>query len=146
MIARDGIRPSPPEVDMNTGHTAVDHGRWKSWSQLTTEDRLLLAYCEEMGGLLVTEVPVGGHRKAIWPGGSKAWRIDGVRILDSSRATGEIVSFSSIGPENFEARIKDRGVEVVEVERKMNRLVVGQAISRPPSQCQTGVLESTPIT
>jgi hypothetical protein len=65
--------------------------------------------------LLVTEVPVGSHRNGIWPGESKVWRIDAVRILDSCRTAGEIVPFSALGPEKFEARIKDRGVEVVEV-------------------------------
>jgi hypothetical protein len=39
MITRNEAWPSPYELDMNTGHTAGDHGRWKSWGQLTTEDR-----------------------------------------------------------------------------------------------------------
>jgi hypothetical protein len=92
---------------------------------------LLLAYLEEVGGLLITEVPAGHPSKEIWPKGSKVRRIDGVRIPDSdAQGAGDelVVSYQSFGAERFQESVEGRSVEVIEVKKKLNRLVLGQVI------------------
>ena len=113
---------------MESTRLHTDHPNWKSPDQLTLEDRLLLAYWKEAGGLLITEVPIGSPSKSIWPEGSRVRRIDGVRILDPGDKGNQIASFQSTDAGRFEEWVKGRQVEVLEAKAKLNRLVLGQVI------------------
>jgi hypothetical protein len=103
----------------------------EAWIPRTHEDYLIEKYLNKVGGIIFTEVGVGGHgRIRKWPPGELR-RIDAVRIPNHPK---EIVVFKRRvnGPrfndlviEGFE---KKEGVEVIEAKRKLNRLVIGQSI------------------
>src|SRR5215213_5265353 len=102
---------------------------WKSPSKRTYEDRLLLEYWRAFGGLVFTEVPVGRDGPKAWPEGAKPRRIDGVRIpsLGYERAPADIVAFSKRrDAKRFEQIVASAEVEVVEVKRALDRVVLGQ--------------------
>jgi hypothetical protein len=104
---------------------------WKSPSKRTYEDRLLLQYWHAFGGLVFTEVPVGRDGPKDWPEGAKPRRIDGVRIAspDSEKVPSEIVAFSKRrDAKRLERVIEGAEVEVVEVKRSLDRVVLGQVI------------------
>ena len=104
---------------------------WKSPSKRTYEDRLLLEYWHALGGLVFTEVPVGRDGPKYWPEGAKPRRIDGVRIAspDSGKVPSEIVAFSrKRDAKRFEQVVAGAGVEVLEVKRALDRVVLGQVI------------------
>jgi hypothetical protein len=109
----------------------VSLANWKSPSKRTHEDRLLLEYWRAFGGLVFTEVPVGRDGPKDWPEGAKPRRIDGVRIasLGSERAPADIVAFSKRrDAKRFEQIVASAEVEVVEVKRALDRVVLGQVI------------------
>lgn len=104
---------------------------WKSPSKRTYEDRLLLEYWQAFGGLIFTEVPVGRDGPKDWPEGAKPRRIDGVRIAspESEKASSDIATFSKRRDAKwFEQTIADAEVEVLEVKRSLDRVVLGQVI------------------
>jgi hypothetical protein len=104
---------------------------WKPSSQWTPEDRLLYAYWQAVGGVIYTEVVIGGQRKAnSWPSGSKPRRIDGVRILlpEVLNADSDIITYSWKNADEFEHKIQEYVVEVIEVKTRLGRYVIGQAI------------------
>jgi hypothetical protein len=109
----------------------VSLANWKSPSKRTHEDRLLLEYWRAFGGLVFTEVPVGRDGPKDWPEGAKPRRIDGVRIAspDSEKVPSEIVAFSKRrDAKRLERVIEGAEVEVVEVKRSLDRVVLGQVI------------------
>jgi hypothetical protein len=104
---------------------------WKPPSKRTYEDRLLLEYWRAFGGLVFTEVPVSRDGPKDWPKGAKPRRIDGVRIasLGSEKIPSEIVAFSKRrDAKRFERAVAGAEVEVVEVKRSLDRVVLGQVI------------------
>jgi hypothetical protein len=104
---------------------------WKPASQWTSEDKLLHAYWKAVGGVIYTEVVIGGRRKAnIWPSGSKPRRIDGVRILlpEVLNPDSDIIAYSSKNSDEFEHKIHEYAAEVIEVKTRLGRYVIGQAI------------------
>ena len=101
---------------------------WTSLPQRKFEDRLLAQYWSATGGLVIGEVPVGGSGSDPWPGGSKTRRIDGVRIPQDATEKSGLVNWGSLEPGQFEEIVTDAPVEVVEVKKKLNRPVIGQAL------------------
>ena len=104
---------------------------WKSPSKRTYEDRLLLEYWRAYGGLVFTEVPVGRDGPKDWPEGTKPRRIDGVRIAlpDSENASSDIFAFSKgRDSKRFEQIVAVADIEVLEVKRALDRVVLGQVI------------------
>lgn len=104
---------------------------WKPPSRRTYEDRLLLEYWRAFGGLVFTEVPVGRDGPKDWPEGAKPRRIDGVRIVSpkSEEAPSDIVAFSKgRDAKRFERVVAGAEVEVLEVKRALDRVVLGQVI------------------
>jgi hypothetical protein len=104
---------------------------WKPPSKRTYEDRLLLEYWQTFGGLVFAEVPVGRDGPKQWPEGAKPRRIDGVRIAssESEKASSEIVAFSKRrDAKRLERVIAGAEVEVLEVKRALDRVVLGQVI------------------
>ena len=105
---------------------------WKRLEDMTYEDKLIKKYHDKVGGIIFTEVGVGGHGGIHkWPPGELR-RIDAVRIPTSDhkeivvfkrRVNGQM--FKDLVIEGFE---KKEGVEVIEAKRKLNRLVIGQSI------------------
>jgi hypothetical protein len=104
---------------------------WKSPSKRTYEDRLLLEYWRSFGGLVFAEVPVGRDGPKDWPEGAKPRRIDGVRIVspEAEKMPSEIIAFSRRrDAKRFEQAVAGAGVEVLEVKRALDRVVLGQVI------------------
>ena len=104
---------------------------WKTSSKRTYEDGLLLKYWQAHGDLVFTEVPVGRDGPRQWPEGARPRRIDGVRIVSSQveKAPSAIVAFSKSRDANrFEQTILGAEVEVLEVKRSLDRVVLGQVI------------------
>jgi hypothetical protein len=110
-------------------HTGL--ANWKTSSKRTYEDGLLLKYWQAHGDLVFTEVPVGRDGPRQWPEGARPRRIDGVRIVSSEveKAPSAIVAFSKSRDANrFEQTILGAEVEVLEVKRSLDRVVLGQVI------------------
>jgi hypothetical protein len=104
---------------------------WKSPSKRTYEDRLLLEYWHAFDGLVFTEVPVGRDGPTDWPQGTKPRSIDGGRIAspESEKAPSDIVAFGKRrDADRFERVIAGAEVEVLEVKRSLDRVVLGQVI------------------
>lgn len=80
-------------------------------------------YCrrENLGGVIFWQVPVGSH----YPKSEARW-IDAVRIPSEDEAV--IKYFTPKSREEFQRLIPHARAEVIEIKRKMNRLVIGQAI------------------
>jgi hypothetical protein len=104
---------------------------WKPSSQWTYEDKLLYTYWQAVGGIIYTEVVVGGRGKANkWPSGSKPRRIDGVRIIlpEVLNSEADIITYSWKNADEFEHKIHEYAVEVIEVKTRLGRYVIGQTI------------------
>lgn len=100
-----------------------------NWTPQTFEDRLLHAYWLKARGRIYLKAPIGGPGGlGNWPPGSKIRRIDGVRVESPGPQQEGIFRFSGRCEEFCEA-IKDRPVELIEVKKKLNRLVIGQVIA-----------------
>lgn len=98
----------------------------KKWEPESIEDQLLEKYWNENKGVIFAEVPVGlSSGRGNWPKGTKVRRIDGIRLKKLPgipngiyRATGDFAGF-----------LKNIGqIEVIEIKKTLNRLVIGQAI------------------
>lgn|SRR5215203_483681 len=119
------------EYREGSSRRSVSLANWKSPSKRTYEDRLLLEYWQTFGGLLFTEVPVGRDGPKDWPEGAKPRRIDGVRIGSRGieTAPSDIVAFGKRrDAKRFERIVAGAEVEVVEVKRALDRVVLGQVI------------------
>ena len=104
---------------------------WKDPERRTNEDRLLLKYWREVGGVIITEVPIGRGGPREWPPGAKTRRIDGVRLVappptlsDGIHAFGRDTNRVMV-----EILIAGARVEVIEVKQDLNRPVLGQVIA-----------------
>ena len=54
----------------------------RSWRPKTNEDMLLHTYWKKIGGIIYTEVPIGGSGgRGKWSMGCTLRRLDGVRIV-----------------------------------------------------------------
>jgi len=105
--------------------------KWKQPSKRTYEDKLLLKYWRKERGLIVTEVRVGKGGIRQWPHGAKSRFIDAIRITHRGpkKMPADIFAFNKINNNHeFAKLVKGAKVEVVEAKRKLNRLVLGQAI------------------
>jgi hypothetical protein len=104
---------------------------WKDPDRRTNEDQLLLKYWREVGGLIITEVPIGRDGPREWPPGAKARRIDGVRLVAPPRgpSDGIYVFARHTNRRWIELFIAGARVEVIEVKQDLNRPVIGQVIA-----------------
>lgn len=103
---------------------------WKPADKRTYEDDLLLGYWETVGGAIFSEVLVGKGGTKQWPAGAKPRRIDGVRIISPPPDTEPpgITVFRKSNAREFERFVTGADVEVIEVKRSLDRVVLGQAI------------------
>jgi hypothetical protein len=98
--------------------------RWKTPDKRSYEDRLLLKYWREVGGVLFTEVPIGRDGPRRWPPGAKPRRIDGVRIVAPKPSLPDGM-YTYVRRENrrtVEDLVAGARVEVIEVKRTLPRL------------------------
>jgi hypothetical protein len=115
---------------------------WKDLESRTNEDRLLLKYWREAGGVIFTEVPIVRHGPREWPlgaywygpplwtPGAKGRRIDGVRLVAPPFGLrNSIYSFVRSGGPMLASFIAGARVEVIEVKQDLNRPVIGQVIA-----------------
>ena len=104
---------------------------WKAPDKRSQEDRLLLKYWRDVGGVLFTEVPIGRDGPRQWPLGAKPRRIDGVRIVAPVPELPDGI-YTFARRENrriVEDLIAGARVEVIEVKRSLDRPVIGQVIA-----------------
>ncbi len=103
---------------------------WKPVDRRTYEDELLLGYWKMVGGAIFTEVLVGKGGTKQWPAGAKPRRIDGVRIVShpAEMRPASITVFRRNNAGEFERLVTGADVEVIEVKRSLDRVVLGQAI------------------
>lgn len=104
---------------------------WKPPSKRTYEDQLLLEYWQDVGGIVFTEVLVGKGGLRQWPASAKPRRIDAIRIVLSEGEEGISGIFTFNKRRNghqVEQLTKSAKVEVVEVKRALDRVVLGQVI------------------
>ncbi|MGO9112079.1 MAG: hypothetical protein ACLP9L_22875 [Thermoguttaceae bacterium] len=87
-----------------------------------TDDRLLTGYSRAVRGFIFSHVYVGKRS-----GGSQLRELDGLRVLASTRQTGKVRKFAGSG-EDFRKLLKGKTVEVIEVDKDLNRWVIGQAV------------------
>jgi hypothetical protein len=100
---------------------------WKPLKKMTPEDYILLKYLNTVGGITFSEVIVGHGGVHEWPPGSKPRRIDAVRVPNSDYK--EIVTFKrGVNGKRFKVLVTGKKVEVIEVKRKLSRLVIGKSI------------------
>ena len=103
---------------------------WKDPESRTNEDRLLLKYWREVGGLIITEVPIGRDGPREWPPGAKQGRIDGVRLVAPPPSLSDgIHAFGRDSRVMTEILIAGARVEVIEVKQYLNQHVIGQVIA-----------------
>ena len=106
---------------------------WKPANKRTKEDKLLLKYWEQVGGIIFTEVFVGKGGIQKWTGdNAKPRRIDGVRVFSPSKNNGlseGIVTFNKKSNfQEFQQILSSGQVEVIEVKHSLDRVVLGQVI------------------
>jgi hypothetical protein len=95
------------------------------------EDAYLEQYWNEVKGMIITELPAGRHTKdGPWPKGSKIRRIDGVRVLrsDVNNLEDKILSYRPRDREYISSILTDAEVEIIEIKKKLNRVVIGQVV------------------
>lgn len=85
----------------------------------TLEDRLLKEYWDENPGLLLKEVKVGGARNE-----RLARRIDGILISQEGK---KVYSRNRFDKEKIRSMIDEKSIKIIEVKKKLNRDVIGQA-------------------
>ena|ERR671911_1881101 len=116
---------------------------WKDPERRTNEDRLLLKYWREVGGVIFTEVPIVRHGPRewplgavrygprLWPPGAKGRRIDGVRIVAPPPGLRDSIYSYVRGASGhlIASFIAGAQVEVIEVKQDLNRPVIGQVIA-----------------
>lgn len=105
--------------------------KWKTENKRGYEDLLLLEHWREVGGLILTEVTVGRGGTIRWPEGAKLRRIDAVRVSPAARTHlgDDIVTFDKkSSSHNLRDIVASENVEVIEIKRTLNRVVLGQVI------------------
>jgi len=108
--------------------------RWRGFKRRSSEDACLMSYGCAAGGVIFTEVPVGGGGSSnAWPPGSKVRRIDGVRLVTEESRSEHPVELRSFDPEfadGFRRQVAaSTELEIVEVKTKLNRPVIGQVLA-----------------
>src|SRR5215204_2275900 len=100
---------------------------WRDPERRSKEDRLLLKYWREVGGLIITEVPIGRDGPREWPPGAKQGRIDGVRLAAPPPSLSDgIHAFTRNTRHNTEILIAGSRVEVIEVKQGLDGEVLGE--------------------
>lgn len=100
------------------------------WEPTTFEYKLLYKYWNKNKGNLFLEVPVGNKELGKWPPGSKIRRIDGVLLLNDLDTNKDIAyPYKDYTIANFNEQTKGNTIELIEVKRKLNRVVIGQVLA-----------------
>jgi hypothetical protein len=108
---------------------------WKEPERRTNEDRLLLKYWREVGGVIFTEMPIVRHGPREWPlgelrygppqfpPGAKKRRIDGVRLLARPPGLSDGIYWfvRESGRHLIASFIAGARVEVIEVKTRAKR-------------------------
>jgi len=112
---------------LNLSDTFPGDDEGTQWTPGSGEDRLLAGYWNEIGGVIVPEVHIGGTGPSTWPSGSSSRRIDGLRFTSEYRD--EITTRTAFTQAQLRDIVQDRHVEVIEVKNSLGRPVIGQAIA-----------------
>lgn len=99
-----------------------------TWEPKNNEDDWLKTYHAQHVGQVFTEVPIGWSRgNGNWAEHGQVRYIDAIRFPDAKDSE-EIYRFSD-GPDRFLDLVDGAAVELIEVKRKLNRLVIGQLVA-----------------
>lgn len=109
--------------DLNDAETREPY----RWTPDTPENRLLVGYWNDVGGVIVTEVHIGKTGPSNWPPGAGSRRLDGLRFRSEYRD--EINTPTAFSQAQLQEIVRDRHVEIIEVKQSLNRPVIGQAIA-----------------
>lgn len=109
--------------DLNDAETPEPY----RWTPDFPENELLVGYWNDVGGVIVTEVHIGGTGPSNWPSGTGKRRLDGLRFRSEYRD--EINTPTAFSQAQLQEIVRDRHVEVIEVKQSLNRPVIGQAIA-----------------
>ena len=102
----------------------------RNWEPRNCEDVLLFKYWKESKGKLFLEVPIGNKQFGDWPPNSKIRRIDAVLIkAEDGCGTEEVFKRNEYTLSEFNDYVTDKTVELVEVKKNLNRIVIGQVIA-----------------
>jgi len=102
----------------------------EAWKPTTFEDTLLYEYWKMREKHLYLEVPVGNKELGNWPPKSKIRRIDGVIILDElKKEEPNVFRYRDYTIEEFYKKVQGKTIELIEVKKNLNRLVIGQVIA-----------------
>lgn len=102
----------------------------EDWEPSTFENELIYSYWLVNKSLIFLEVPIGGTGgRGDWPKGSKIRRIDAIRLPGVSIVEEGILTSSKYSSEEFYTLTKDKDIELIEVKRNLNRLVLGQVVA-----------------
>lgn len=101
----------------------------ETWNPVSFEDHLLYKYWVNTEGHLFLEVPLGNKSLGNWPEGSRIRRIDGV-ILKKNQSFKDykVYKRKDFTLNEFLNYAHNSEVELIEVKKKLNRLVIGQVI------------------
>ena len=121
---RSGLACSRPPKGRHEEFVPLILDYWKAPNKRSHEDRLLLKFWREAGGVLFTEVPIGRDGPRQWPPGAKPRRIDGVRIVapKPSLPDGMYTYSRRENRRTVEDLKAGARVEVIEVKRSLNAL------------------------
>ena len=100
----------------------------ETWKPKNPEEYLLYQYCSNLKGNLFLEVPVGNKEWGNWPPKTKIRRIDGVFVFNEEADGFKAYMRQDYTINEFYKQIQGRKVELIEVKKSLNRLVVGQVI------------------
>lgn len=124
LVSRSNLRTEDEESYMEREDGTINPAT--DWEPSGVEDELLYAYWRDVGGRVYCEVRVGGGPN--WPAGSKPRMIDAVRLVNVEPGDEEIVRFTNREDE-FRTLSAEQAVELIEIKRKLNRLVFGQVVA-----------------
>ena len=127
LLNNEGVPIKFEPVSLAAGLNDPDDREAVHWEPTTKEDQLLAGYWNEVGGIVVPEVHIGGTGPSEWPSDSSNRRIDGLRF--SSEYRDEINTPTAFTQSQLRDIIATRHVEIIEIKSSLNRPVIGQAIA-----------------
>ena len=102
----------------------------ETWKPKSFEDHLLYQYWSDLKGQLFLEVHIGNRAFGDWPLRSKIRRIDGVRLINGiDFEIPKVYSSKDYTLKGFFELCMGKTVELIEVKKNLNRLVIGQVIA-----------------
>lgn len=102
----------------------------EKWKPKNFEDMLLYQYWSTSKGSLFLEVPIGNRGLGNWPLESKIRRIDGIIVIsEKDYEEPKVFNSKEYTLNELLNLFQKKTVELIEVKKNLNRLVIGQVIA-----------------